>query len=52
MVKKKAAHRPLKYGEETQVVQFRVPKSKVKTIKTLVNNFLSKCIKVKRNDTE
>jgi hypothetical protein len=37
--------RPLKYGEETIPVVFRVPKSKVSIFKTLVNKILSKWIK-------
>jgi hypothetical protein len=41
-VKKKAAHRPLKYGEETHVVQIRVPKSKVGIFKKWAVKFLSR----------
>jgi hypothetical protein len=44
-VKKKEAHRPLKYGEETKVVQFRVPQSKVPIFKKLATAILKKWIK-------
>lgn len=47
-MKKKPAHRPLLYGEETQVVQFRVPKSKVPLFKRLVQAILNKWKKVKK----
>jgi hypothetical protein len=39
---KKAANRPLKYGEPTQLVQFRVPKSKVSVFKKLVAAILKR----------
>jgi hypothetical protein len=39
------AKRPLKYGEETEIVRFSVPKSKVSIFKTLVNKILAKWIK-------
>lgn len=42
--KKNPAHRPLKYGEETTPVVFRVPKSKVATFKKLAAAILSKWI--------
>jgi hypothetical protein len=41
-MKKKAAHRPLKYGEETKVVQYRVPKSKVELFRKIADKFLEK----------
>jgi hypothetical protein len=41
-MKKKQAHRPLKYGEQTKVVQNRVPISKVNAFKKLVAAILSK----------
>jgi hypothetical protein len=47
-VKKKPAHRPLKFGEETKVVQIRVPKSKVDLFRKWADKFLSKWIKVKQ----
>lgn len=39
---KKAAHRPLKYGEETIMYRRRVPKSKLKTIERMVDDYLKK----------
>lgn len=37
---KKPAHRPLKYGEETELVPIRMPKSKKAAVKNLVYDYL------------
>lgn len=39
-IKKQAAHRPLKYGEETVMVHFRVPKSRKSAIQEQVKIIL------------
>lgn len=38
------AKRPLKYGEPTEVVHFRVPKSKKKAVSDMVKAFLKKSL--------
>jgi hypothetical protein len=38
----RAANRPLKYGEPTQLLQFRVPKSRVTIFKKIVAAILKK----------
>lgn len=38
--KRKGAGRPLKHGEPTMVISFRVPASKVSYMKTLFNSHL------------
>lgn len=38
------AKRPLKYGEETEVIKFRVPKSKKQIIVDMVHEELEKYI--------
>jgi hypothetical protein len=42
--KKKAAHRPLKYGEETIMYRRRVPKSMFKIVSDAVDKLLKKKI--------
>lgn len=41
-MKKKAANRPLKYGEKTTTVNSRVPISKIEAFKKMVRKWLKK----------
>lgn len=47
---KRAAHRPLKYGEETEVIHVRVPKSRksavLEGIKIMLQTFITQKQKV------
>jgi hypothetical protein len=46
--KRKGSGRKLKYGEPTEPVLIRVPKSKVDLFRKWADKFLSKWIKVKK----